>query len=71
MSFANSGPFVSNQKKRPVNIMNRQSSAKNSPISACFIAMEIHVHDSEIVAKIQNIRVAAFLSAPTHAWPAF
>ena len=52
-------------------MMNRQSSAKNSPISACLIAMEMHVHDSEIVAKIQNIDVAALLSAPTHAWPAF
>ena len=46
-------------------MMKRQSSAKNSPISACLIAMEMHVHDSEIVAKIQNIDVAAFLSVPT------
>ena len=66
-----SGPFVSSQKKSPVNMMKRHSSAKNSPISACLIAMEMHVHDSEIVAKIQNIDVAAFLSAPIHAWPAF
>src|ERR1700730_216928 len=71
MSLANCGPFVSNQKKSPVNIIKRQSSAKNSPTSARLIAMEMHVHENEIVAKIQKMDVPALLSVPTQPRPAF
>ena len=47
------------QKKRPVNMMNRHSSATISTKSDCLMAMETHVHASEIVASNQKRLVAA------------
>src|SRR3974377_737799 len=71
MAFENVAPCKSSQKKNPVNMMKRQSSATISTRSDCLIAIEIHVHPREIVASNQKRFAAACSIVLAHVWPAY
>src|SRR6516164_4607406 len=70
MAFENGAPCKSSQKKNPVNMMKRHSSATISTRSDCLIAIEAHVHPREIIANSQNRFVAACSIVLAHVWPA-
>ena len=57
---ANFGPLASSHQKKPVNTVNRTTSAKNSPMSAFLSAIMPNVQTIEISANVQNRRVATF-----------
>ena len=66
MPLANVAPFSKSQKKKPVNMMKRQSSATISTRSDCLIAIEMHVQPSEIDTSSQKRCVAAFSIVTVH-----
>ncbi|MNQ78755.1 hypothetical protein D3C85_936760 [compost metagenome] len=59
MDDANAGPFMSSHQKKPVMMVKRTNSAKKSPMSALRSAIIPNVQTMEIVARVQNKRVAA------------
>ena len=56
---AKAGPFCKSHQKKPVKIVNRKNSAKNSPMSALRKAIKPNVHTMEITTSAQKRRVAA------------
>jgi hypothetical protein len=64
MVEAKLGPFVSNHQKKPVKMVKRTSSAKNSPMSALRKAIMPNVQTIEIVTSSQNNQEAALVMTP-------
>src|SRR5690554_5396083 len=66
MSIAKLGPLMSSHQKKPVKIVNRTNSAKNSPMSALRKAIMPNVQTIEITTSVQNKRDAADSIAGPH-----
>src|SRR5690625_4208824 len=66
ISIAKFGPLMSSHQKKPVKIVNRTNSAKNSPMSALRKAIMPNVQTIEITTSVQNKRDAADSIAGPH-----
>lgn len=55
------GPLMSSHQKKPVKIVNRTNSAKNSPMSALRKAIMPNVQTIEITTSVQNSQEAALV----------
>ncbi len=66
ISIAKRGPLSSSHQKKPVKMVKRTSSAKNSPMSALRKAIMPNVQTIEITTSVQNKRDAADSIAGPH-----
>lgn len=64
ISIAKLGPLMSSHQKKPVNIVKRTNSAKNSPMSALRKAIMPNVQTIEITTRVQNNQDAYCVIVP-------
>src|SRR5690606_32555727 len=64
MSIAKLGPLMSSHQKKPVKIVKRTNSAKNSPMSALRKAIMPNVQTIEITTSVQNSQDAYCVIVP-------